>query len=551
MSLSFYRLHRCLLQHNLQSVLPKRRLTYAAASRGFSSNSDNEQKKQVVVLGTGWSSLYFVKNLDLTKFDLTVVSPRNYFTFTPLLPKLSAGKISPVTCTEPFAAFMQKHKRGNFNFVHARCLDVRPDEYYVDCVSVHDAERKLSIPYDYLVVAVGAESNTFSIPGVEEHAYFLKEVEHAESIYQKIVSNFEAASLPNTSDEEKRRLLHMIVVGGGPTGVEMTGEVAVLFNKYMARTFPSLARFAKVTIVEGGQRLLATFGAGNSRFTDRVLRNNNVNVMLGKQVCAVGKDDCTVRDVVTGETERLPCGMVVWASGLKSSDVVVQIQKHFKEQDNPRALLVDQYLALRGSADRSIFAVGDCCKVTPDKLADSIDDVIQSIGSTEINALLKSRKELVKRFPQLASNKLNTSERAFKELCKRVRRSSGTDREKLLEIMEHIDNNYASPFPTAQNAKQESLYLAEAFNRGFAASDSHAFNEAWKGSLASIGGRNVVGNFPYFQLNGGITTLILWLAVYIRMFSSNKMRLSYIADSVIQKICGRHIISKQSENNRR
>ncbi|GBE62469.1 NADH dehydrogenase [Babesia ovata] len=551
MNLSFYRLHRCLQQHNLRSVIPKSRLTYAATSRAFSSDSDNEQRKQVVVLGTGWSSLYFVKNLDLTKFDLTVVSPRNYFTFTPLLPKLSAGKITPVTCTEPFAAYMQKHKRGNFKFVHARCLDVRPDEHSVDCVSVRDAERKLSLPYDYLVVAVGAESNTFSIPGVEENAYFLKEVEHAESIYQKIVSNFEEASLPSTSDDDKRRLLHMIIVGGGPTGVETTGEVALLFNKYMARTFPSLARFAKVTIVEGGQRLLATFGAGNSKFTDRVLRKNNVNVMLGKQVCAVGKDDCTVRDVVTGETERLQCGLVVWASGLKPSDVVLQIQKHFEEQNNPRALLVDQYLALRGSTDRSIFALGDCCKVTPDKLADSIDDVVKSIGNMDINTLLRSRKELGKRFPQMASNKLNTSDRAFKELCKKVKRSSGTDREKLLEIMEHIDKNYAAPFPTAQNAKQESLYLAEAFNREFTASDSRAFNEEWKGSLASIGGRNVVGHFPYFQLNGGIITLILWLVVYIRMFSSNKMRLSYIADAVIQKFCGRHIISKQSENNKR
>ncbi|GIX65139.1 NADH dehydrogenase [Babesia caballi] len=443
---------------------------------------------------------------------------------------------------------MQRHKKGNFQFVHAKCLDVNPHSKTIDCASVGNPNVKLSLPYDYLVVAVGAESNTFGIPGVDQHAFFLKEVEHAERIYQRIISNLETAALPGTSESEKRRLLNIIIVGGGPTGVEATGEIALLFNNFVSAAFPSLVPYAKVIIVEGGQRLLATFAPSNSSYADRVLRKTNAHVMLGKQVCAVGEGDCTVRDVATGETETIPCGIVVWASGLKPSDLVPKIQQHFTEQNNPRALLVDQYLALRGAADRSIFALGDCCKVTPDKLSDNFEEVLGQIGSADHKALLRCRKALGKRFPQLSSSKLNVRDRAFKDVCRKVRSGGGSPSDKLLEVMKFIDSNYMAPFPTAQNAKQESIYLADAFNKGLSSGAVDAFNEVWKGSLASIGGRNVVGHFPYFRLNGGLAPLGMWLTVYMMMFSSNKMRLGYMTDSVIQKLCGRHLISKQSPN---
>ncbi|GFE55932.1 NADH dehydrogenase [Babesia ovis] len=426
-------------------------------------------------------------------------------------------------------------------------MDLDPTAKRVKCLSVTEPSTTLTLPYDYLVIAVGAESNTFGIPGVEEHAYFLKEVEHANRIYQRIISNFEMASLPGVTEEEKRRLLHVVVVGGGPTGVETAGEIALLF-KNMSQGFPSLVPYAKVTIVEGGQRLLATFSPSNSDFTSRVLGERHVNVMLRKQVCAVGKDDCTIKDANTGDTDILPCGIVVWASGLKQSGLISNVREHFKEQNNPRALVVDQHLAMRGSPDRTIFALGDCCKISPDKLSDNCDDVLEIIGNANVRALLRARKTLSKRFPQVAPNKFNAGDPKFIEFCKKVESSEKSPRGKLIEIMEYIDANYMPPFPTAQNAKQESLYLAKLFNSGFNTQEINAFKEVWKGSLASIGGRHVVGDFPFFRLNGGIKTLVLWLAVYLTMFPSGKMRFCYIMDGLLQKLYGRHLISKQSLN---
>ncbi|KAK1936054.1 putative NADH dehydrogenase [Babesia divergens] len=527
------------------SQLARLQFRYENISRRFSSSTNDCEKKQVVVLGTGWSSLYFVKNLDLTKYDLKVVSPRNYFTFTPLLSKLSAGKISSVTCTEPFASFMHRHKKGNFQFVHARCLDVDPSARTVECVSDTLPNEKIELPYDYLVVAVGAESNTFGIPGVERHALFLKEVEHAERIYEKIISNFEAAAIPGVADEDKRRLLHMVVVGGGPTGVELTAEIALLFNNYIGKAFPKLAPYAKITIIEGGSRVLATFTPENSKFVADVLKAKNVNIVLGKQVCSVGKEECTVKDASTGQTETFKCGIVVWASGLKPSELVSKIQKRFKQQNNPRALVVDQYLALRGNADRNIFVMGDCCKVVPDRLTDHLNDVMERIGSMDHNSLIRRSKELSKTFPQLSQHKFNPKDEVFKDFCKNLIRKEKEPKTVLLEVMKYIDDNYASPFPTAQNAKQEGLYLSRSFNVGLQRERCDAFTEVWKGSLASIGGTKVVGRFPYFQLNGGLTAFLMWLSVYMVMFSSNKMRLCYICDSIIQKMCGRHIISRQ------
>nr|BAN64541.1 NADH dehydrogenase, putative [Babesia bovis] len=527
------------------SLLYFTRARYVSVRRTFSSTTEQRDHKQrVVVLGTGWSSLFFVKNLDLSKFDLQVVSPRNYFTFTPLLPKLVSGRISTRTCTVPFSSFVQKHRKGSFNFVHASCVNVDPHSKLVYCVSASDPNTRVNLPYDRLVIAVGAESNTFGIPGVAEHAYFMKEVEHANIIYQKIISNFEQASLPGISEEEKRRLLHLVIVGGGPTGVETTGEIAILLNK-MAQSFPAVASYVKVTIVERGQRLLGTFSLGNSQYADRVLSAKDVNILLGKQVCAVGENDCTVKDATTGETVTMPCGIVLWASGLKQLELVDKVRAHFKVQNNPRALLVDQHLALRGTGDHSIFAVGDCCKILPDKLSEHFDEVSKAIGGTTPDALLRNLKTLSWRFPQVSSNKLNPKDPAFVEFLNKLSISEKPPKEQLLELMDYIDSRYMPPFPTAQNAKQESVYLANLFNKGFNIQGTAAFNDVWKGSLASIGGKHVVGNFPHFSLNGGIKAFVLWLGVYLTMFPSGKMRFCYLGDSLVQTLYGRHLITKQ------
>lgn len=177
-------------------------------------------KPSVVVLGSGWGAHALIKVLDCDLYDVTVISPRNAFAFTPMLAAASVGTVEFRSLLEPVRVANEL-----VDYVQASATEVDLERQTVTCVSdlgrVDDeAPVQFSVPYSYLVIAVGATTNTFGVPGVREHAFFLKSVVDARKIRAAIVNRFERANLPTTSDEEKLRLLHTVVIGGGPSGVE-------------------------------------------------------------------------------------------------------------------------------------------------------------------------------------------------------------------------------------------------------------------------------------------------------------------------------------------
>lgn len=220
-------------------------------------NQSDEQfgkKTRVVVLGTGWGAVPLLKHLDPRKYEVICVSPRNYFLMTPLLPSVSVGTVETRTVIESIRSLVGPHVK----YVEAHCVDVDPNAKIITCngeggnpVSRGDDVKIFFVPsqkapggassrqikdsartrpqfemkYDVLVVAVGSDNNTFNIPGVEEHAHFLKEILDARRIRSAISDAFESASVPGQTDEERKRLLHFVIVGGGPTGVEFAAEV--------------------------------------------------------------------------------------------------------------------------------------------------------------------------------------------------------------------------------------------------------------------------------------------------------------------------------------
>lgn len=184
------------------------------------------QRKQVVVLGTGWSAMNLIMRLDVAKYDVTVISPRNFFTFTPLLPSVCAGTLSPRSCLEPVRNKLIRGGKKVMDFYEAFATEIDDDKKVIRCKAA--SGEIFEVPFDYAIVAVGAETNTFGIPGVEENAFFLKEVSNAREIHKKLLDCFERATLPATSEEEKKRLLHFVMVGGGPTGVETAAEVKMI-----------------------------------------------------------------------------------------------------------------------------------------------------------------------------------------------------------------------------------------------------------------------------------------------------------------------------------
>jgi NADH:ubiquinone reductase (non-electrogenic) len=163
-----------------------------------STSPGRSAKKKVVILGTGWGGMSFLKNLDSTKYDVRVVSPRNYFVFTPLLPSVTSGTVEARSITEPIRRIIRKK---DVKFVEAECTKIDAVNKKVHCKDASHLKCKgkevFELEYDYLVVAVGATPNTFGTKGVEEYCNFLKEIEDAEKIRGRIVNCFETASLPN------------------------------------------------------------------------------------------------------------------------------------------------------------------------------------------------------------------------------------------------------------------------------------------------------------------------------------------------------------------
>ena len=195
-------------------------------------------RKRLVILGTGWGSYSVLRNINKKLFDVSVVSPRNHFLFTPLLASTAVGTLEFRSIIEPVrnVGFRNEH-----DFHLSRAVGIDSSRQTVNCVSVLDSSLSYEVPYDVLVIGVGAESNTFGIPGVQEHAYFLKvvvtkisilvhfitlqEVADARRIRNQILTNFELASHSNLPEDEKCRVLHTVIVGGGPTGVEFSAEL--------------------------------------------------------------------------------------------------------------------------------------------------------------------------------------------------------------------------------------------------------------------------------------------------------------------------------------
>ncbi|KAL1835365.1 hypothetical protein VTK73DRAFT_5705 [Phialemonium thermophilum] len=172
--------------------------------------------------GTGWGSVSLLKNLDTENYNVVVISPRNYFLFTPLLPSCTTGTVEHRSIMEPIRSILL-HKKAKVKFYEAEASSIDPDRKVViirDSSEIKGDMTETEVPYDMLVVGVGAENATFGIPGVREHSCFLKEIGDAQQIRKKIMDCVETAAFKDQTPAEIDRLLHMIVVGGGPTGVD-------------------------------------------------------------------------------------------------------------------------------------------------------------------------------------------------------------------------------------------------------------------------------------------------------------------------------------------
>lgn len=302
------------------------------------------KRPNLAILGTGFCGFSLLREIDLRVYEVTVVSPRNHFLFTPLLPSTTVGTIEFRSIIEPIRTAWE-----GIRYYQAVCTGVDPQRQIVECRNAFE-DKTFQLWYDILVIAVGAGNNTFGIPGVAEHAHFLRELVDARAIRHHIIENFERASTPGISPEERKRLLHFVVVGGGPTGVEFAAELHDFVSEDVRKWFHHLADEVRITVLEAGTQLLSTFDAALRAYTHSLFRRQGIDVRLNAPVTLVSDTELELDD-----GSRLPYGFLLWSTGVGPNSLVKNLP--FPKTQSSR-IIVDEFLRVKGYSN--IYAIGDC-----------------------------------------------------------------------------------------------------------------------------------------------------------------------------------------------
>ncbi len=294
----------------------------------------------VVIVGAGFGGLACAGELGGSAVRVTVIDRRNYHLFIPLLYQVATAALSPADISEPIRHILARHR--NVDVVLGEVVGVDAGRRVVNL-----ADGGV-IPFDYLVVATGSTHGYFGKDHWAEFAPGLKTVEDARRIRSRVLLAFERAE--TTPDVEAQdRLLTMVVVGGGPTGVEMAGALAELARFTLARDFRRIdPRRARVILVEAGPRILAGFPEDLSTYARGRLERLGVTVMTNQPVQDMGEEGVTVGG------KPIPAGTIVWGAGVKASEAGRWLGV---ETDRAGRIKVEPDLSVPGL--RGVYALGD------------------------------------------------------------------------------------------------------------------------------------------------------------------------------------------------
>ncbi|TPX51175.1 hypothetical protein SeMB42_g01832 [Synchytrium endobioticum] len=420
----------------------------------------DEKKPKLLILGSGWAATSLIKSLTPGHYQICVLSPQNYFLFTPLLPEACTGTVEARSLLESMRKICHKREAS---YLEAQALDLDVDNKEVVCQG-RDG-RNFKIGYDICIVAVGATNQTFGVPGVNENAIFLKTIGDARRIRYAIGSNLEAAALPTVTEEEKKKLLSFVIAGGGPTGVEFSAELSDFINQDVRRLFPELMEYVRITVVQSADHILNTMAARLSAFAESRFKRQNINVLTKSRVVAV-EPNCLryrKRDAdPKSEPERLPFGICVWATGIGMRDFTKRLTDKLAAQQHRKSLVVDNRLRLLGA--ENIYAMGDCATIENPALSKLVEEHIRQTGQDKLTyeQFGAVAAHVIREYPSVAVH----LEKLGDLFTKYDYDKSGTlDIEEIQAMLTEVDNKLTSLPQTAQVASQEGVYLARKLNK--------------------------------------------------------------------------------------
>lgn len=298
---------------------------------------------RIVIIGAGFAGLSAARALARTPAEIVLIDRSNHHVFQPLLYQVATAALSPAQIAQPIRTILKSQKNCTVELLNIDNIDISNKTISGDGTE---------LSFDFLIIATGATHTYFKHDEWAPHAPGLKSIEDALKIRRLILNAFEKAEI--THDEaERRALMSFLLVGGGPTGVEMAGAIAELARHTLTGEFRHInPAESRVILVEAGDRILSAFPAHLSRRSQGDLQELGVEVITGRQVT-----DCTSEGAWM-DREFIPCRTIIWCAGVKASPAAQWLDA---EKDHAGRVIVNGDLSITGHPE--IFVVGDTAHV--------------------------------------------------------------------------------------------------------------------------------------------------------------------------------------------
>ncbi|AFL83744.1 NADH dehydrogenase, FAD-containing subunit [Belliella baltica DSM 15883] len=341
------------------------------------------ESKRIVIIGAGFAGLKLARKLIGSSYQVLLLDKNNYHQFQPLFYQVATSGLEPSAISFPLRKVFHNSKNIIFRMAIAEKIDQKANRLYTNVGYVD---------YDYLVLAMGADTNYFGLENIEKHSIPMKTVSEALFIRNKIISNYETA-INIGKENERKPIMNVVIVGGGPTGVELAGAVAELRNNVFPKDYPELNfKNMKVVLIEAGTHLLLSMSEQAKTKARTYLEKLGVIVMTDTQVLDYDGNKVDLKGKESIETKTL-----LWAAGIKAN----HIEGVIEGQTLPNGrMIVNEFNRLKES--ENIFALGDIAISITEKFERGHPQVaqvaLQQADNLANNLLAEKRNKPWKRF---------------------------------------------------------------------------------------------------------------------------------------------------------
>ena len=315
-------------------------------------------KKRVVIVGCGFAGLKLAHKLRNSNFQVVIIDKNNYHQFQPLFYQVASAVLEPSAISFPLRKIFQHYK----DFYIRKAEVIRFDTQNNQLISSIGTLR-----YDILVLAHGAKTSYFGLDHLEHFTKSMKTVAEALDIRNSILQNFEDA-LSVSTQEDRNQYMNIVVVGGGPSGVEISGALAEMRNHVLPNDFPDLdCSKINIYLIEGNDRLLSTMSKKTSEKAAEFLKKLDIKVLTSSFV-----KDCDEKYVFLNTSEKIRSNIVIWTAGIKGNKIEGLNNTCYSKSER---LFVDRYNRVKGYDN--IYALGDVAFMTEDKYPNGHPQIAQ------------------------------------------------------------------------------------------------------------------------------------------------------------------------------